>query len=93
MKTINEQKVILQDLEHLINKMDAEIELLRSINYRYYLMHGNKIQNGRLSVPENISFDVTGEVHGDVKCRMIDHNKINIESNYQKIKSELKRLS
>jgi hypothetical protein len=93
MRTISEQKQILQDLEHLINKMDAEIELLRNINYRYYLMHGNNVQNGLISVPENISFDVSGEIDGDVKCRMIDHNKINLESNYQKIKSELRRLS
>jgi len=93
MRTISEQKQILQDLEHLINKMDVEIELLRNINYRYYLMHGNNVQNGLISVPENISFDVSGEIDGDVKCRMIDHNKINLESNYQKIKSELRRLS
>jgi hypothetical protein len=93
MRTINEQKQILQDFEHLINKMDAEIELLRNINYRYYLMHGNKVQNGLISVPENISFDVSGEIDGDVQCRMIDHAKINLESNYQKIKSELRRLS
>jgi hypothetical protein len=93
MKKINEQKQILQDLEYLINKMDAEIELLRNIAYRYYLMHGNKVHNGLLSVPENISFDVSGEIDGDVQCRMIDHNNLNIESNYQKIKSELRRLS
>jgi len=93
MKSINKQKQVLQDLEHLINKMNTEIELLRNINYRYYLMHGNRVQNGSISVPENISFDVSGEIDGDVQCRMIDHNKINIESNYQKIKSELLRLS
>jgi len=93
MRTINEQKQILQDLEYLINKMDAEIELLRNINYRYYLMHGDNVQNGLISVPENISFDVSGEIDGDVKCRIVDYNKINLESNYQKIKSELRRLS
>ena len=93
MKSINEQKQILQDLAHLINERDVEIEFLRNINYRYYLMHGNKVQNGLISVPENISFDISGEVDGDVHCRMIDHNKINIESNYQKIKSEMRRLS
>ena len=93
MRTINEQKQVVQDFEHLINKMDEEIELLRNINYRYYLMHGNKVKNGLVSVPENISFYVLGEIDGDVQCRMIDHNKTNIESNYQKIKSELRRLS
>lgn len=93
MRALNEQKQLLQDLEYLLNKMETEIELLRNINYRYYLMHGNKVQNGQLSVPENISFDVSGEIDGDVKCRMIDHAKINIESNYQKIKSEIRRLS
>lgn len=93
MRALNEQKQLLQDLDHLLNKMEAEIELLRNINYRYYLMHGNKVQNGLLSVPENVSFDVSVGIDGDVQCRMIDHEKINLESNYQKIKSELRRLS
>jgi hypothetical protein len=93
MKSIHEQKQTLQDLEHLINKMYVEIELLRNINYRYYLMHGNKIQNGLISVPENISFDISGEIDGDVQCRMIDHAKIDIESNYQKIKESIYKLN
>lgn len=93
MRALNEQKQLLQDLDYLVNKMQSEIELLRNINYRYYLMHGNKVQNGLITVPENISFDVSGEIDGDVQCRMIDHEKINLESNYQKIKSEIRRLS
>ena len=93
MKKINEQKQILQDIEYLIKNMDAEIDLLRNINYRYYLMHGNKVQNGLITVPENISFDISGKKESDVKCRIIDHDKINIQSNYQKIKSELRKLS
>ena len=93
MRALNEQKQLLQDLDFLLNKMEQEIELLRNINYRYYLMHGNKVQNGLLNVPENISFDVSGEIDGDVQCRMIDHSKMNLESNYQKIKSEICRLS
>jgi hypothetical protein len=93
MRALNEQKQLLQDLDYLLNKMEQEIELLRNINYRYYLMHGNKVQNGLIKVPENISFDVSGEIDGDVLCRMIDHEKINLESNYQKIKSEIRRLS
>lgn len=93
MRALNEQKQLLQDLDYLLNKMEQEIELLRNINYRYYLMHGNKVQNGLITVPENISFDVSGEIDGDVQCRMIDHEKINLESNYQKIKSEIRRLS
>jgi hypothetical protein len=93
MRALNEQKQLLQDLDYLLNKMEQEIELLRNINYRYYLMHGDKVQNGLIKVPENISFDVSGDIDGDVLCRMIDHEKINLESNYQKIKSEIRRLS
>ena len=93
MKALNKQKELLQDLDYLLNKMESEIELLRNINYRYYLMHGNNVQNGLLSVPENISFDVSGDIDGDVQCRLIDHDKINIESNYQQIKNKLRRLS
>ena len=93
MRALNEQKQLLQDLDYLLNKMEQEIELLRNINYRYYLMHGNKVQNGSITVPENISFDVSGDIDGDVLCRIIDNEKINLESNYQKIKSEIRRLS
>lgn len=93
MRALNEQKQLLQDLDYLVNKMEQEIELLRNINYRYYLMHGNKVKNGLITVPENISFDFSGKIDGDVQCRMIDHDKINLESNYQKIKSEIRRLS
>ena len=93
MRTISEQKQILQDLEHLIKKMEIEIETLRNINYRYYLMHGNNVQNGLVSVPDNISFDISGDINGDVICRMIDFDKINLKSNYQIIKKELIRLS
>lgn len=92
MKALHEQKKLLQDLELLINKMESEIELLRNINYRYYLHHGDLIKDGVVAVPENISFYITGDVD-EVKCLIIDHEKINIESNYQKIKSEIRRLS
>ena len=93
MRALNEHKQLLQDLEYLVNKMETEIELLRNINYRYYLMYGNKIKNGLIAVPENISFDVSGEIDGDVQCQIIEHEKINLESNYQKIKSEIRRMS
>ena len=93
MRALNEQKQLLQDLDYLINKMEKEIELLRNINYRYYLMHGNKVQNGLIKVPENISFDISGDIDGDILCRIIDHEKINLESNYKEIKSEIRRLS
>jgi hypothetical protein len=56
-------------------------------------MHGDTIQNGLVSIPENISFHVSIKKDGDVQCEMIDSNKINIESNYQRIKNELRRLS
>lgn len=92
MEKINEQKQLLQDISYLLAKMEAEIELLRNINYRYYLMHGNKVQNGLITVPENISFDVSGEINGDVQCQIIDHKKINIESNYMIIKYELNKI-
>lgn len=93
MRALNEQKQLLEDLDYLVNKMETEIELLRNINYRYYLRYGNSIQNGVINVPENISFDISVEIDGDAQCRMIEHEKINLESNYQKIKHEIRRIS
>jgi len=92
MRAINEQKQLLQDLDCLLNKMEQEIDILRNINYRYYLMHGNRVQNGLITVPENISFYIREDKEGDVECRIIDHDVIHIESNYQKIKREILKL-
>jgi hypothetical protein len=93
MKTINEQKKLLEDIECLINNMYAEINLLRNITYRYYLMHGYKVQDGILSVPETISFGVSQDIHGEALCKIIDHEQLNIESNFQQIKSEILRMA
>ena len=92
MKKINEQKKLLQDLEHLINKMHDEIELLRNINYRYFLMHGEKIQNGKVFVPDNFSFNISLDINGDAKCTIFDHEKTKIKSHYQQIKEEINKL-
>lgn len=86
MKAINEQIKLLEDLKYFINQMESEIEKIRNINYRYYLMYGNKIQNGEIIVPNHISFDISLDKNGDAQCQIVDHKEINIESNYQKIK-------
>lgn len=88
MKKLNEQKQFIEDLGNLINKMEIEIELLRNINYRYFLMHGNKIQNGVISAPKNISFNIYGGIK-DTQCKIVDHEKLGITSNYQQIKKQI----
>ena len=92
MKKINEQRELLQDLEHLITKMHHEIELLRNINYRYFLMHGEKIQSDKVFVPDNLSFNISLDKNLDVECKVIDHEKIKIDSPYQQIQEEIKKL-
>ena len=93
MKEINEQIKTLQYLAELIRQMDAEIELLRNITFRYYLHYGGQVQNGEISVPENISFSLSGDVYGSVECKITDHNKVGMESNYNRIKHKIQRLS
>jgi hypothetical protein len=92
MKKLNETKQMLQDVEHLINQMEAEIELLRNINYRYYLMHGSDIQGGAVNATENISFSIDAENPEGVKCKVINHTNLGIESSYQKIKNQIRDL-
>ena len=92
MKKLHEQRQNLQDLEKLVNRMEAEIGLLRNITHRYYLMHGKQIQGGAVDVPDTISFGVVQQEWG-VICRQMDHSKMNLKSNYQQIKAEIKKLS
>jgi hypothetical protein len=93
MKAINDQIKVLQDLAELIRNMEVEIELLRNITLRYYLHYGSQVQNGKISVPENISFSLSGDVDGSVQCKITDHNKVGMESNYNRIKNEIQSLS
>ena len=92
MKKINEQRELLQDLEHLITKMHHQIELLRNINYRYYLMYGEKIQSGKVFVPNNFSFNISLDKNLDVECKVIDHEKINIRNQYKQIQDDINKL-
>jgi hypothetical protein len=92
MTKINEQIKMLQDLEYLITKMHHEIERLRNINYRYYLMHGEKIQSGKVFVPDNISFNITLDKNLDVECKVIDHDKLGIANPYQQIQEQINKL-
>jgi hypothetical protein len=96
MKKIQEQIETLSKLEHLIAAMDSEIKLLRNINYRYYLKHGDEIQNGVVKVPDSIEFGIKTENKGVqviAKCEAIDCDKINIEGKYQKIQKYLQELA
>lgn len=92
MNIINQQKSFIDEISNLLQDMSAEIEVLRSIAYRYHLMHGDKVNSGVLELKDNISFAITGEMNGDVKCTMVDCKELGIESRYEKIKSKMKIL-
>lgn len=91
MKKIDEQIKQLHEIQYLILKMEEEIELLRNINYRYYLMHGNNIKEGVVNVPNNISFSLSGDIT-DTKCQIIQHDKLGITSNYLIIKETINKI-
>ena len=92
--TIQKQIKELYEIDYLITKMEEEIELLRNINYRYMLMHGNKIQHGEQQVPSDVSFTIFQNTFDakDVQCVLVNHTKIGLKSNYQQIKESLKEL-
>ena len=91
---IQKQIKELYEIDSLITKMEAEIELLRNINYRYMLMHGNKIQHGEQQVPSDVSFRIFKNAVDakDVQCVLVNHTKIGLKSNYQQIKESLSEL-
>jgi hypothetical protein len=92
--TIQKQIKELYEIDYLITKMEEEIELLRNINYRYMLMHGNKIQHGEQQVQSDASFTIFQNTVDtkDVQCVLVNHTKIGLKSNYQQIKESLKEL-
>ncbi len=90
MRILNEQKQFLEDLPHLIRKMENEIELLRNINYRYFLKYGEEVKSGVIYTPENVSFDMYGTKE-EVKCRIIEHDKLGLTSDYQQIKEQINK--
>ncbi len=92
--TIQKQIKELYEIDYLITKMEEEIELLRNINYRYMLMHGNKIQHGEQQVQSDVSFTIFQNTVDtkDVQCVLVNHTKIGLKSNYQQIKESLKEL-
>ena len=88
MKAISDSIELLHNLECLVKKMEVEIDLLRNINYRYYLRHGGEMQGGVVRVPKNISFGISIE-KGKVQCLLTDYEKLNVKSNYWIIKNNL----
>jgi hypothetical protein len=91
MKTIREQKEALDELNNLISNMEVEIELLRAIVYRYYLMHGGQILDGNVKIKDNISFNIVSSSSSDARCISYDSDKIGVKSNYQEIKRLLNK--
>ena len=59
MDKLRHQRQVLSDVERLILTMENEITLLRNIVYRYYLMHGNQLQEGSVCPPEDVSFYIS----------------------------------
>ena len=92
MDKLRHQRQVLSDVERLILTMENEITLLRNIVYRYYLMHGNQLQEGSVCPPEDVSFYISSNEKG-VKCEVIKHKGLGVESEYQKIKKEISGLS
>lgn len=93
MKAIKLQTKQLQDIEDLIRKMEIEIDLLRNIIYRSFLENSNKIKGGVVNVPDDISFGITASNILKPVFSITNHKELGIESNYQKIKQLIQKLS
>lgn len=55
-------------------------------------MYGEKIQSGKVFVPDNFSFNISLDKNLDVECKVIDHEKINIRNQYQQIQDDINKL-
>lgn len=82
----------LHDLLNLISTMRNELELYRNLLYRYHLKHGDTIEEGAVQdITDNIQFGIAIDDNDNVKCTMIDCDKLGITSKYQIINTELKK--
>lgn len=92
MNKLKQQQELLQDLEFLIRLMQKEIENLRAIGYRYFLKHGKLNIKNSIDMPDNICQHISIQKE-NATIEFVDHKKINILSNYELIKKELKKLN
>ena len=92
MKKLAEQKQTLDDVSELIRNMESEINRQRYIIYRYYEMHGELVENGMLDLPDNISFGLFTTNERELKCRMLDNDKLGMESKHQRIIKGINKL-
>lgn len=100
MKFFNQQRQDSSKIEELILKMQNEIELLRMINYRYFLKHGNSIKGGVVVLPSNYSFAINvldkkdEDGNNSAFCSIVEYSeKLGFESEYQKINKAFNELA
>jgi hypothetical protein len=89
MNKVAEIQKTLQDMQHLIESMEHELEKYRYTAYRYYLKHGPEIETGEVKELED-SVDI--DLFPRLGASMIDCKGLGTKSNYEKIKEQLKKL-
>jgi hypothetical protein len=93
MKKIQEYKKGLEDIEQIINMLASEVDLLRNITYRYYLMHGNEIQDGSIHCPFNITFTISNNQKNGATCEMHDSKHTNLPNNFDRLQKLINNLN
>lgn len=87
MKALKQQKEVLDIASEIIERESEEIYRLRAIVKRYYLMHGNTVFSGTISLEDKEDFRLSFD--GET-VSLIDSSKLQVKSQFQKIQ-ELKR--
>ena len=92
MNKIQQSIKTLNEAQELIDSLRFELDKSRAINYRYYLKHGEDIFSEPLENFDHLYFAINAEDKTDVKCNMIDHNKLKMASPYNKICEKINNL-
>ena len=95
MEKLHETKNTIDNAIELINLMENEINLLRTLLERTLKVSNFKeigIDSGIIIVPDYISYDFKVKENDYTVLRRINHKDICIQSNYQRIAEKLKML-
>ena len=84
MNKLKENKQTLDDAEMLIRMLNAEVNRLRHITFRYYLKHGRNIQDGIVILNDIEDFSIDGDIDNP-KISIIDYELLGVKSDFMQI--------
>ena len=92
MKKITQAQSTLQTLSELVKMQNNEIKRLRYIIARYNMKYGEDILGGSMIFNDSKDFHLDSNTNR-LLCKIIDHNKLGIDSDFMKIQEIINSLN